>query len=264
MNVRNAKHLEERYSTHPLKGDIAAALAAAENFAERASAIKVDKNLSAEGRVNAIRGHLKSALRDIRDSAAPIESMKTKLAGIQASIKSPPVDKTDVAGALARQELRAALRGMPIGDKASLLVGDHADTAFVDAALEQPAVLSGVPKELFEQAKLQRFEQLFKSEIGEGERLDQHIAEGESGLELARGDLARASGFTEHEFEKLVIEVNSGKNSVWLRRETDISGNEIVAVVPLKGGASRPATPAEVRDGRFFESFEAFKASRAA
>jgi hypothetical protein len=264
MNQRNAKLLEERYSTHPLRADIQSALASAEKFADRASEIKVDRNLSAEGRSAAITKQLKSALRDIRDSSAPIDAMKTKLAAIQAAVKMPPVDRTDTAGALARQELRAALRGMPMGDRAALLLGQDADVRWVDAVLEQPSVLSGTPPELYLQAKTQRLESLFAAEIAEGENLDQQISEGEAGLQLARQDLAKASGLNEREFEAMELEVNSRRNAVWLRIETDVLGNERTVVVPIKGGASRPATEAERRDGKFFASLADYQAHRAA
>jgi chromosome segregation ATPase len=120
MNVRNTQLLEQRYSAHPLKSDIARALTAAERFRERAAAIRENKHLSAEGQAVELRAQLKSVLRDIRDAAEPIAEMRARLADIQASIRKPVFDKTDVVAALARQEIRAALRGMSLTDKAAL------------------------------------------------------------------------------------------------------------------------------------------------
>jgi hypothetical protein len=263
VNIRNVELLT-RYATHPLKANIESALRAAERFTDRSSAIRSNKDLSEQGRTKEVTAHLRSALRDVRDAGAPVLEMKSRLDAIQASIKSPPVDKTDVAGALARQEIRAALRGMSLADRASLLVGDAADPRFVDAVLEQPGMLSGTPKELYDRARTQRLEDLFKTEIAEGEALDTEIAEAEAALTVAKQDLARSSGLLEHEFEKVATEVNAKKAAPWLRRTTDIEGNAMVVVVPLKGGSGRIAGPEDLREGKYYQNLAEYQADRAA
>ena len=62
---------------------------------------------------------------------------------------------------------------MPIGDRAVLLVGDGADERFVTAVLEQPGLLSGTPKELYERTLTQHLQGRFKAEIAQGEDLKQ-------------------------------------------------------------------------------------------
>jgi hypothetical protein len=264
MNIRNAKLLEERYASHPMRDDLKSALEAAERFADKAASIRQDGNLSHEGRNNATKAALRSVLRDVRDSGAQVLEMKARLNAIQASIAMPKFDKTDVAGALARQEIRQALRGMSLGDRAGLLFGEGADPRWIDAVLEAPALLSGTPPELYEQAKGQRIEGLFAREIADGEDLNQQIEEAEAALQIARQDVARAANLPEHEVNKLVDEVNSKRDAPWLRREKDLSGNEVIIVVPIKGGAARPATEQEQRDGRYFDSLQEFNAARAA
>lgn len=263
MNNRNIELLT-RYASHPLGAEIKSALEAAERFGERASAIKADRNLSAEGQTNAINAQLKSTLRDVRDFGVPLAKMRSRLDEIQATIAKPAFDKVDVAGALARQEIRSALRGMSLADRAALLVGDDADPRFVDAVLEQPPLLSGTPKELYERALTQRLEGLFKAEIAEGEALDTEIAEAEAALTVAKQDLARASGLPQHEFEKVATEVYAKRDAPWLKRTTDIEGNAMVVVVPLKGGAGRIAGPEDLRDGKYYNNLSAYEADRAA
>jgi hypothetical protein len=200
----------------------------------------------------------------VRDFGAPVSEMRSRLDGIQASIKSPAFDKTDVAAALGRQEIRAALRGMSLADRAALLVGDGVDERFVSAVLEQPALLSGTPKELYERALTQHLEGLFKAEIAEGEALDTEIAEAEAALTVAKQDLARVSGLPPHEFDALATQVYSKRNAPWLKRTTDIEGNVTVEVVPLQGGAARIAGPDDLRDGKYYASYEDYQADRAA
>jgi hypothetical protein len=263
MNSRNLE-LMTRYQSHPLRAEIKSALEAAERFAEKASAIRSDRLLSQEGKTTAIKSQLKSTLRDVRDFGAPLAAMRSRLDGIQATITRPAFDKTDVAAALGRQEIRAAMRGMPLGDRAALLVGDDADPRWVDAVLEQPPLLSGTPKELYERALTQRLETLFKVEIAEGEALDTEIAESEAALTVAKQDLAISSGLLEHEFEAMAAEVESKRNAPWLKRTTDIEGNVIVEVVPLRGGPGRIASPDDLRDGKFYADHAAWLADRAA
>jgi hypothetical protein len=258
MNMRN-EQLIRRFENHPHKAELKRALEASEKFSDRAAAIKSNKDLSDAGRAKETKAQLRAALRDIRDAASPVTEMKAKLAAIQEGIKRPSFDKTDIAGALARQEIRAAIRAMPLGDRAALLTGDGADPRYVDAVLEQPPLLSGTPPELFEKILSQRLESVFSAEIAQGEDLDNQIAEAEAALQIARQDVQRASGLAEHEFNHLAEAIDAKKSAPWLRRE----GANVV-VIPLAGGPSRLATVDEVRDGKFYASHAEFLANRAA
>jgi hypothetical protein len=262
LNSRNIELLA-RYASHPMKSEVQSAFAAAEAFAAKAATIKIDKLLSAEGRTNAIKAQLRGALRDVRDAGAPVAEVRSRLDGIQSRIKRPPVDRDDIAGALARQEIRAALRGMSLGDRAALLVGDAADPRFVDAVLEQPPLLSGTPKELYERALTQRLEGLFKTEIAQGEALDTEIAEAEAALTVAKQDLARSSGIPEHEFEALATEIFSTKDRPWLKR-TFLNGTELTVVVRPGESHYPTATPSEIATGRYYADHAAWLAERAA
>jgi hypothetical protein len=264
LDQRNKMLLEERYNGHPLRAEIKSALEVAERFADKAAAIRQDKNLSAEGRTNATESALRSALRDVMDSGAKVTEMRSRLNEIQASIKSPAFDKMDVSAALGRQEIRAALRGMSLADRAALLVGDGADPRFVEAVLEQPAMLSGTPKELYERVLTERLETLFSAQIAQGEELDQQIEEANAGLQTARQDLAKSSGLLDHEFDALATSVESKRNAPWLKKSTDAQGNVTVEVVPLQGGAARIAGFEDLRDGKYYRDFAEYQADRAA
>jgi hypothetical protein len=261
LNQRN-QSLIERYASHPLKANVERALMAAEKFGDRAAAIRSNRDLSDEGRTKELQAQIRSTLRDIRDAGAPLSEMRAKLDALQATITKPQFDKTDVAGALARREIREAIRGLSLGDRAALLVGDGADERFVTAVLEQPALLSGTPPELYERALTQRLETLFKAEIAQGEQLDNQIAEAEAGLTIARQDIAQASGLKDHEFGKLVDEVNARKSKIWLKRE-DRNGSEVVVVAwPLEGHVRRIATADDIYNDRYYDSYEEYLADR--
>jgi hypothetical protein len=126
-------------------------------------------------------------------------------------------------------------------------------------------LLSGVPQELYGRALAQHLEGRFKSEIAQGEQLDNEIAEAEAGLEIARGDVSRAAELPADEFAKLVESINTKRNAVWLKRDVDINGNEAVYVAwPLEGNVRRIATPDDLRNGKYYRDFAEYQADRAA
>jgi hypothetical protein len=260
MNARN-EELIKRFASHSMRKQIEAALTAAEKMADRATEIRNNRLLSDQGRDKEIRAQVRSALRDIRDAAAPLTEMKARLAGLVASIKPVSFPKDDLAGALLRQEMRAALKTMPIGDRAALLLGgEKADAAWIDSMLEAPARLSGVVEpEIYERAREQRLESLFAEESAEVERLTDQIAEAEAGMEIARGDLSRAAGLPPHEFAKMVDHFNSRKDAPWLKR----FGEDILVVRPGEG-LYPPASAEELRDGVYYKDYQEYLAARAA
>jgi hypothetical protein len=250
--------------SHPLLSDLKATLEAAEAFVAKASAVKIDKHLSPEGRAAKTEKLIRSTLRDLRDLVQPVDAKRAELATIVSKIRPTSFDGTDVAAALLRGEMRAHLRNMSIGDKAALLMGDKADPSWVDAALEGPAVLSLVDAGMYEQVREQRLETLFAAESAQAEALGDEIAEADAILTLAKQDIATASGLQPYEFTKLVEEVDSKRDAVWLRKERNERGESVVIVVPIAGGPARLATADEQRDGQYFNSLAEYRASRAA
>jgi hypothetical protein len=263
MNSRNAE-LIKRYDRHPLRREVEHALEVAEKFAEGKAAIDNDKYLSPEGKTAKKGALVRAALRDIRDAGAPIDAMKTKRAALVASIKPVSFDKSDFAHALLRAELRSALKSMPIGDRAALLLGEKSDPAFTDALLEAPGILSGIDHQMYEQIREQRLATLFTQESFQVESLNDQIAETEAALQIAQDDVGRAAGLPPHEFAKLATEISAKRNAVWLKNDRDVNGEPVVIVVPPRGGPSRPATGDEIRDGKFYRDLAEFQADRAA
>jgi hypothetical protein len=79
--------------------------------------LQLDKNLSAEGKQNALQAKLRAAIRDLRDARAPIQAMQSKLTEKRKAVAMPKFDPADVVGFLRRQELRATLRTMDTGQR---------------------------------------------------------------------------------------------------------------------------------------------------
>jgi hypothetical protein len=79
--------------------------------------------------------------------------MKQKLAALVASIEPVSFAGENLAGAVLRGELRAAIRGMSLTERAAVLLGERVVAEFVDAELEAPALLSGVDSQMYEQVR---------------------------------------------------------------------------------------------------------------
>lgn len=127
----------------------------------------------------------------------PIEDLKARAQPKRAAVKIPPFDG-DTVGFLRRQGLRAALKGMTLGERQALLTGANANVEFVDAALDQHPVLSGfannpMEMQIFAAAQEDRLHSLFGPQLAE---IETTIAEAELIANVARGDISRRSGVT--------------------------------------------------------------------
>jgi hypothetical protein len=263
-NARNKKLLEDRYQSHPLLAELKATLELSESFATKASAVKTDAHLSVAGRNSKTEKLVRSTLRDLRDLTQGVDAKRARLADVLANIKPVSFDPTNVASALLRGEMRAAIKSMTLSERAAILMGDQAEVAFVDSVLEASPILSGLDSSLYEGVREQRLQSLFGAESLEAESLSTEIEEAQAILTLAKQDVAAASGLREHEFAALERDVYSRKDSPWLRKERNMNGEDVTVVVPVNGGPARPATEAEIKDGQYFANLSEYRASRAA
>jgi hypothetical protein len=268
MNTNSFRNSEllGKLERHPLKATLARALDASELFAGDVEHLKLDRNLSVEGRDRARRSKLRAALRDNRDARAPLNEMKATLEVKRAAVQRPPLDRTDKVAVDDRRELRTILRGMDRGARALLLSGAGADPDFVDAMLEAKPIVSGLmPQEQFlvDAAREERLAGLYGPQLAEISELETTIAEANSIFDLALVDLKLHSEMGDGAFAEFTAPIMARKNAPWLVK----NGDAIMRVRPEKKGTPelhQPATPEEISDGVFFKNEAEFRASRAA
>ncbi|MGX1256628.1 hypothetical protein [Sinorhizobium fredii] len=105
-------------------------------------------NLSAKGLDEAMREFVaKECIPDLARSRCKLEASADAVTAKRQALTIPRPDKSDVAGALLRQELRAHLRSMAPGDRAALLMRNP-DPATIAAVFEAPNHLSGIDDQL--------------------------------------------------------------------------------------------------------------------
>jgi hypothetical protein len=260
-NFRNADLLQ-KLERNPLRAPAAKALDGSEIFAGDVEYLSLNRDLSPEGRDKARRAKLKAAVRDNRDLRAPVKELVAKSDAIDKAVQMPPYDRTDVVGALHRQESRVILRTVDAGQRALLSLIPE----FADALLERPPIVSGFgPNETFivEAARKERLAGLYGPELAEKEELDKTIAEANGIFDLALVDLKLHSGMDDRAFTEFVTPIMTRRNAPWIMQ----SGDSVVRVRPEKRGTSelhQPATPDEIRDGKFYKSESEYLADRAA
>jgi hypothetical protein len=131
-----------------VKREVERALDTSDKIRDEHRKISRDEKLTRLGQQEALRGAI------ARDIASNLYAGRRALALMQEQIdrrrasltpKSP--DKQDVAGAVARADLRAMLRSMPAGQRNLLVLAHDADPILQSAVLELPNYASGISDE---------------------------------------------------------------------------------------------------------------------
>jgi hypothetical protein len=203
---------------------------------------------------------LHSARTTIKKARAEVADRKSKL-----KIEGP--DKSDVAAAFRRMEIRTFLRDMK-GDEQTQYFARHGDnlpTEVALAILEMPPEFSGVPKTRHDLLTERALDTRHGPEIAEIAELEEAIAAAESSVETGRDEVRLEAGvFAERKFNELAAPIEAKHDAPWLRRSKTSSGAETVIVVDLDRGIERPATPEEIERGIFYSDFEQYKEGKAA
>ena len=115
----------------------------------------------------------------------------------------------------------------------------------VDAVLEQAAWVSGIntfdPGELalYEGAKAERLRDLHGPLLDAIAERDAIESEAQMILDVAHNDLKMHSGLDDRAFADFAKQVESGINALWLKRDKDAAGNEVVYVLVPEGQGFR-------------------------
>ncbi|THK34672.1 hypothetical protein EHS39_28835 [Ensifer sp. MPMI2T] len=150
------QNLEARFKTAwlnnarllPYHLTLSGAFEVSDKITKKRNELNAKGTLSAKGLDEAMREFVtKECIPDLARSRCKLEASAEDVAAKRQALTIPKPDKSDVAGALLRQELRAHLRGMPMGDRAALLLRDP-DAATIAAVFEAPNYLSGIDEKL--------------------------------------------------------------------------------------------------------------------
>ncbi|MEW6630320.1 MAG: hypothetical protein AB1440_05580 [Pseudomonadota bacterium] len=243
MNQRT-QQIVSRIRDEKLREAAAACLAVADRFRARADAIKGDPSFTQIGRDKALQDEAtKNFLPGLKAASQPIARALAEANQARAAISLPAPDKSDIAGALERQEIRAFVRAMEHGDRISLLFGT-VDERIVDAVLSAPGALSGLSDELFGKIRDLVVERRHGDQVAKIREAEETAEAAQAALQVAQNDIKAATGLSDAAFEQLQ---KMNTFTPWLVRD----GDKVLKVIPGQG--SYPLASAdEIATGKFY------------
>jgi hypothetical protein len=197
----------------------------------------------------------------MRQDRLLIDRTAQELKQRRATLKRPVLDRTDVVAALDRREIRDRVQSLPLSEQRKILFDKDCDSRILDAILDMPKVLSGIPDEIFHIVEAARLEQLFAPALREIEEMEAVVAEATAAAEVARNDQRSASGLEPRQFERAVESIERKISLPWLKRTKDIQGAESVIVVRPGARTHAEATPDQLASGVYYDGPDAFFAA---
>jgi hypothetical protein len=214
---------------------------------------------------------LKFALGDIvpvlHKARTTIKKARAEVAERRSRFKVEGPDKSDVAAAFRRREIRTFLREMKGSEQKNYFAryGDDLPGEVAMAILEMPPEFSGVPKSRHDLLTTKALAAQHGPEIAEISELAEAVMAAESAVETGRNEVRLEVGvLDEREFNELAAPVEAKQDAPWLKRSKGPNGADEIRVVDLDRGIERLATPEEIANGMEYRDYDHFKEGRAA
>ena len=255
------RNLVSRLPQHPesarMRVVIQETLAVAEKFEAKRRELESKGHLTPHGRREALKEALtKQFARDLRDAQKPISEARERLRTMKSAVKvKPSADPNNVVAALERQELRATIAEMPEAERIGFVLGTS-DPRILEAVLGQPAVVSGIPEEVFAKVESAYQERRFAKELHEIRELETVVVEAEAAARVARDELRQTIDLDPRAFDAIVKPIEEKRSAPWLIKD----GEKIRVVKP--GQHHYPEASAdEIRDGVYYRDVEEYQAA---
>jgi hypothetical protein len=216
---------------------------------------------------DALKFAMSNLIPNLHRARTTIKKAKAEVAERKSKLKVEGPDKSDVAAAFRRMEIRTFIREMKDDEQTQFFAayGDKLPVEVATAILEIPPEFSGVPKSRHDLMMTRALEAQHGAEIAEIADLEEAIAAGESAVETGRDEVRLEAGvLDQHKFNELAAPIEAEHDAPWLRRSKTSNGAEEIRVVDLHRGVERPATPDEIERGIFYNDFEHYKEGKAA
>jgi hypothetical protein len=116
-----------------------------DTMAARRQELESDRRLTPHGRKESLAEFVRGpGVAALKQATEALDLAADRAKAIADSMTLPGYDKSDIAAAMVRSEIRTHLRSLPAEKKASMLVLGIADEMTLHAVLEAPAHLSGL------------------------------------------------------------------------------------------------------------------------
>jgi hypothetical protein len=254
-------------SLKPLEAAYDAGFDAVDRVEARTRANAADGRFTPQGSKHDV---LTFALSDLvpvlHKSRLAIKKIETEVAARESKFKLDGPDKSDVAAAFRRMEIRTRLREMPAAQQTAYFAGYGnnlpADVAM--AVLELPPEYSGVPQSRHDILTHSVLDARHGAEIAELAEIKAAIAVAETVVELARDEVRLEVGCDTKKFNELAAPIEAKSAAPWLKKFNE-NGNEVVRVIiPGKSHTPQIATQEEVATGIFYSNFDEYMKDKVA
>jgi len=253
------ERLEQAYMT---------GLGAVDQIEEHTRKSTASGKLTADGvKDDALQFAINNLVPNLQRARTTIKKAKAEAAERKSKLKVDEPDRSDVAGAFRRMEIRTFLREMKADDQTKYFAGygNNLPREVAMAITELPAEFSGVPKSRHDLLMTRAVEAQHAPELVEIADLEEAIAAAESVVETGRDEVRLEAGvLDERKFNEMAAPIEAKHDAPWLRRRKGTDGADEILVVDLNRRVERPATPEEIANGVEYRDFEDFQKGRAA
>jgi len=173
--------------------------------------IQSDRNLTDVGKRDALAKSCAKHAAALKCARLAVEGAERGIAEQKEALRPKPADKTDIAGALRRQELRAWLRGLSVDERAAAL--KEPNTEIVQAVVEMPAPVSGTNQAYYERMVAAAIENGNPGALDELEKLQSALATAKQAVGVAAEHVRDGAGVLTSMFDGWINE-NAGKVGV--------------------------------------------------
>jgi hypothetical protein len=249
----------EHKHSDTVKTAMAACLGVGERFAARRAELETSGKLTPAGVGAAMRDETAKALKDLVKAHAPIKSIAEQAKARRDGLKVKAIDRTDVAGAIERMEIRQFMRGLDIGERRTVAMTTK-DPRLLEAMLSAPPELSGFKEsqpQLLADIEQRYFNPVYGADLAAIDATDAVTAEGDAAYKVAASDIQRAAEIGEREFAALLGTAERKEGAPILMRNS-VNG-DVIRIFPEKRGSSdfqRAATKEEIEEGRILTAAE--------
>jgi len=243
-------------------------LGAVDQIEEHTRKSTASGKLTADGvKDDALQFAINNLVPNLQRARTTIKKAKAEAAERKSKLKVDEPDRSDVAGAFRRMEIRTFLREMKADDQTKYFAGygNNLPREVAMAITELPAEFSGVPKSRHDLLMSRAVEAQHAPELVEIADLEEAIAAAESVVETGRDEVRLEAGvLDERKFNEMAAPIEAKHDAPWLRRRKGTDGADEILVVDLNRRVERPATPEEIANGVEYRDFEDFQKGRAA
>jgi hypothetical protein len=228
---------------------------------------KTDPRLTPDGvRDDLLKFVLADAVPALHTGRQTIAKARSEVAERKSKLKVKGPDPSDVAGAFRRMEIRTLLRDMKPDAQVDYFrrQGDNLPAEIAEAILELPPELAGVSQRRHDMLTERALEAQFGGLLSEIRDIEEAIAAAESSIEAARDEIRIEIGIhDEGKFNAMAAPIEAKQTLPWLRKRI-ANDVEEVRVVDLERGIERQASPSEIAEGIFAQTFDEFTSKVAA